>query len=163
MQLEIFNIIWENTLLFAIGNGADFRPQFEGSDGSDLNQYSLPFKGSFSFFLNIILYGSQWYLLNSSKYINKSEKEAWMNKQMNEYRSTKWTKRMSLASLWSNEFWKHILFASIKQYTDRHNLELGGGGGGERSTIKKKFFPPKKNRKFFFKILKNNFSFKFLK
>ena len=38
MQLEIFNIIWENTLLFAIGNGADFRPQFEGSDGSDLNQ-----------------------------------------------------------------------------------------------------------------------------
>ena len=36
---------------------------------------------------------------------------------------------MSLASLWSNEFWKHILFASIKQYTDRHNLELGGGGG----------------------------------
>ena len=139
MQLEIFNIIWENTLLFAIGNGADFRPQFEGSDGSDLNQYSLPFKGSFSFFLNIILYGSQWYLLNSSKYINKSEKEAWMNKQMNEYRWTKWTKRMSLASLWSNEFWKHILFAWIKQYTDTIWSEGGGWGRGAMSIMYEQF------------------------
>ena len=26
---------WENTSLFAIGNGADVRPRFEGSDGPE--------------------------------------------------------------------------------------------------------------------------------
>ena len=33
MNWKFFNIILENTKIFAILNGADFQPQFEGSGG----------------------------------------------------------------------------------------------------------------------------------